>query len=555
MIRTVAYGYRVGEVPLPPLKPIKDDVEIKINPFVRDEPDRRPAISASLGPCVVGAALPHADYSDRDSLIAGVRRRAACKPPPYDIDYLERFGEFVDGWLATNLTPLDPSCDFSLETWLEGTNYPEWRRDELRRCWNEVDDIEFDRDYTKVNCFMKDETYPDWKYPRGIYARVDEFKCFSGPIFKQIESVVYENKHFIKHVPVKDRPRVIYERLGRVGAKAYATDYTSFESLFQEIIMKMCEFKLYAHMTKFTPLFVKFMRVVYNVLGGRNYCSFFGFVMLITATRMSGEMCTSLGNGFSNLMFFLYSCRENGNTDVDIFVEGDDGLGIAVGPPLSVDHFTRLGLNIKLEIHDDISTASFCGMIFDPMDLIVVTDPIAYLVGFGWSKMNYVQAKKGKLDLLLIAKAYSLVYEYAGCPVLAALARFVFRCAPRKTNLLHYVENSECFNTYERSTLIDAIRASLTPEFQERLHRVVPLNTRLLVEEKFGLSLADQFSIEKYLDGLQSIQPLNCEAILRNCPKPWLDYWDGYVAHIVDPIEYQFPLRRYSKMPGYVRDW
>lgn len=543
-MRTVAYGYRYGEVILPALKPIKEDVVIMVNPFCQADKLRRPAIATSLGCHVEGASLPHADPSDRDSMIAGVKRRAACKPPPADFAALERLGCFVDQWLEDNLTPLAPSVDFSVETWLASTNYPEWRKEELRQKWEEVDDIEYSKDYYKVKCFMKDEVYEDWKYPRGIYARVDEFKAFIGPVFKQIEKDVYENKHFIKHVPVKDRPRVIYERLNVIGSRAYATDYTSFESLFQKQLMSNCEFKLYAYMLRHTPGYIKIMKVIYDVIGGQNYCSFHTFVMLIFCTRMSGEMNTSLGNGFSNLMFWKFNCFENGNTYDDVFVEGDDGLGIAVGPPLTDAMFTRLGLNIKLEIHDDISTASFCGMIFDIDDLIVVTNPIATLVGFGWSKMDFVMARQGKLNMLLEAKAISLVYEYAGCPVLTALARYVLRVSPRQSKLSKFIRNHRGFNTYDRETLLPAASHWLQhqADFVKRMNLSPPIATRLLVEKKFGLSVEDQLSIENYLDSLQVLTPLSHSAIIDNCSEVWKQYSRDYVKGIVSRDEFERPI-------------
>jgi hypothetical protein len=60
-------------------------------------------------------------------------------------------------------------------TWLEKTNYPEWRKQQLRdadeRCthWHDPEH----QDYRWVNSFTKAEFYTEFKHARAINARVD----------------------------------------------------------------------------------------------------------------------------------------------------------------------------------------------------------------------------------------------------------------------------------------------------------------------------------------------------------------------------------------------
>ncbi len=80
---------------------------------------------------------------------------------------------------------------------------------------------------------------------------------------------------------------------------------------------------------------------------------------------MSGEMNTSLGNGFSNLMFMLYACEIQG-IECDGIVEGDDGafaLSLKPGQKFDESIFAEMGLTIKLEKHTDLMSMSFCGIL------------------------------------------------------------------------------------------------------------------------------------------------------------------------------------------------
>ena len=200
---------------------------------------------------------------------------------------------FVSKWLKRNLPPLPADTDYSFESWLRDTNYPDWRKEELKSAYSEIEN-KYDKKYYRVKCFMKDETYMTAKHARGIFARSDYAKCLLGPFFKRIEERLYNLPQFIKHIPVCDRPQYISNMLDVPGAKYIATDYTSYESHFSQEVMRNCEFVLYRHMTKLCPDQKFFKWAMDNVLAGYNTCTFKRFKLGIQATRMSGEMCTSL---------------------------------------------------------------------------------------------------------------------------------------------------------------------------------------------------------------------------------------------------------------------
>ena len=117
--------------------------------------------------------------------------------------------------------------------------------------------------------------------------------------------------------------------------------------------------------------------IMKEVLCGKNIVQNRYLDCIIEARRMSGEMNTSLGNGFSNLMFMAFVCEKLG-LNCNGVVEGDDGLFAFNGNTPSASDFTKYGFNIKLDVHSEISTASFCGNVFDPEDRQIMTCPYIY---------------------------------------------------------------------------------------------------------------------------------------------------------------------------------
>jgi len=88
--------------------------------------------------------------------------------------------------------------------------------------------------------------------------------------------------------------------------------------------MDAVEFELYRFMAPDDALGAKFLTDI-QVMQEMNRCYSKYVKIEVEATRMSGEMNTSLGNGFSNLMFMLYACHVQGIAAEGI-VEGDDGV-------------------------------------------------------------------------------------------------------------------------------------------------------------------------------------------------------------------------------------
>jgi hypothetical protein len=279
----------------------------------------------------------------------------------------------------------------------------------------------------------------------------------------------------------------------------------------------------------------KFMSMIEEAMLGDNTCLFKQFRLKVRGKRMSGEMCTSLGNSFSNLMLMLYYCKKFGSECLGV-VEGDDGLFIVVGKIPTAEDFAKLGFVIKLQVVDELEKASFCGLVFDIKDLINVTDPIKELVSFFQLPARYMSAKSSKLRGLYRCKALSLAHQYNGCPILSSLAKYILRI----TNFVDrkfVVKYATAQSNYYMQRFLDMKLDCFD-------FKTPPINTRLLVAELYGVSIPQQHNIESFLDAQDDF--VMFPDSLFNSQRDWRCYWDNYVIKTsmwreTDRISMSFP--------------
>lgn len=410
----------------------------------------------------------------------------------------------------SHLEPFSPNKTFDFEEWLDHTHYEAWRKEELRRVratfpsrvkWQHV------KKHGAPKGFIKLENYPQFKFPRGIHARDDFIKAWIGPVIKAIEEKVYKLPQFIKHVPKPDRPEYVMRHVFKAGSKYAATDYSAFESSFHPELMHVCEFELYRYMCMNNRV-IEDIRLFEKLCCGINKLRYRDGTFAVEGRRMSGEMTTSLGNGWTNLMIGTLVLKDD---RVRCVVEGDDGL-FALSPEqlksFTTEAFADYGFSIKIEVHDDIETASFCGIVFARDVGLNVADPIAELVGFGWSLGPIRISKRREL---LVAKALSLLYEYPGAPIMASLGRYVIRCCGTEVDWKYVASTMDNYHRDQLTELMDA--CSTKQRLGVLLSVQVHQQSRHLVFRKFGLPEELQIRTEKYLDSLEQIQPLEM---------PWL---------------------------------
>lgn len=473
--KVFAVGARANEVPLPALPEtlVGQSVEMtgRLSRKARQVCFRRLPWGAFRG-----FAPLCLDANDFATMRLGLAARL-CRitPPPegkliYELEDFTR--RFCRKYFRRVKVPKVPE-------WLAAAPYTVERKLELLALWNILKDSRPSRGLaSKIVGFKKNENYTSWKFPRWINSRSDWFKVYSGPFFKAIEEEVFRLEYFIKHTPVAERPGLI-GGLVKSGARYYITDYTAYESHFIPFIMSRLECVLYRHCLADYPADADF---ICKVLTGTNRIrTHTGFKADVKGRRMSGDMCTSLGNGFSNLMLTLFVAEKSG-VHVDGFVEGDDGIFAADGP-LDEDMYERLGFTIKIEQIPDPREASFCGMIFGESGQII-RDPRAFLSKFGWTGSYLNTSKPTLLWGLLRAKALSALYETPHCPVVGAVARRAIALTSNHSPV--WVEDG-----YHTRPPRDFVPPPFEPT-QE---------TRLLFERRYGIPIAQQLRIESSLDG------------------------------------------------------
>lgn len=395
---------------------------------------------------------------------------------------------------------------------------------------------------------MKKETYPEYKYPRGINSRSDEFKCVFGPYIKAMEELIYSHPAFIKHVPVRNRAAYVDEYIYEPGHVYMATDYSQYESHFTKEIMEHVEFVVYNHLMSNNRN--NNFQACLKILSGMNECSFRAFKVSLQATRMSGEMNTSLGNGISNFFLTMFVLHKRGYKidEIRTVVEGDDGL-TKVDPrnvPTS-DDFKRLGFTIKIDVYDQISDASFCGLVYDPTDKQTITDPRDVIQNFYWlDSLRYGRASNRRLMELMRCKALSALYQYPGCPIIKAMAGHMLRITK---NIKH---KPEWVNAYDSVIDMEAINQLTTGMYTLRddvvkslLDLPIGMGSRLLVEGKYKLDVRTQLGLELHFDTSQKLEPLVCHALVEAVTPSARHYYDTYVCQFDPQIPRTRPMCSY----------
>lgn len=485
----------------------------------------RPPMAACFINKIINAIPPRCDTTDPVTLLDGIGKRMAYSPPRYNRRERRNFRKFVRKWLKQNLTPIDENDDLDFEQWLNETNYPDWRKEQIRKSYpegcfvnGEVDTKKF-KNYD-VKIFTKEEYYPEYKHARGIWARSDEAKCILGPFFRKIEKQLFSLPYFIKKVPKHERPEYIDKFMNNAFLKFQNTDYTSYESLFTTDLMDDCEFELYRFMSSKNIKAKMLCRLIFKILASTNIARNKYFSVKVDAKRMSGEMNTSLGNGFSNLMILLYACEKYKLNYSGPIVEGDDA-SIGLNEAIPDIFYKDMGLNVKLELVDSISEGSFCGLVYDEIDLVNIREPFEPLCTTPWITRKYAGCKKKKYYSLLRSKALSLMFEYPGCPIVYNYGKKIF-------DLLHKFEiKFEKSNSYQENINNIAYNAYIKNKLP---YKITGLRTRLLMEKIFKVTVSDQLRIESEIENI-TLDDFNIPSVLELLPDIWKINYQDYVLH------------------------
>lgn len=466
----MALGARVNETPL--REPV-DSAADGVSCYIHLPPGRRPrsvaAVQLPYG-AIPGLNPVAMDTNDPFTFACGYKQRLMRIVPTPNADAVLRLGEFVKEWLVKNVRPVH-RMDF--EEWLQSTGYNEHRKQQLREASDGLrGGVPTRRQCRHVDTHGKHESYPEYKHMRTINSRCDAFKAFSGPYFKAIEEELYRHEFFVKHMTPSQRMERV-KGINIVGNKCYATDFTAFESHFTPFIMANLECLLYRHCLQNYPKQAELLCA--TVAGVNNMRTRWGLHASVLGRRMSGDMCTSLGNGFSNLMLAMYICKSRGGV-FDGIVEGDDGLFVT-DLDLNADMWKELGFTIKIDRVPDPCRASFCGLVFGASGQ-TIRDPRRFLQTFGWSE-DYISSSPRVHMELLRAKALSALAETPQCPIVGAIARRAY----------YHTQGYQ-------ARFMDRWRALHTPEWVSTPF-LPTMETRLLFQDMYGISPEQQLLAEE----------------------------------------------------------
>lgn len=343
-----------------------------------------------------------------------------------------------------------------------------------------------------------------------------------GPFVKVVEAKVFKLKYFVKYIPVSDRPAWLRERFHRNGWKVYETDYVSFESHFYNAIQKSVEYVLMQYMCQNLPSWSLLQRLLELKMGRQRIMSKLIHLMM-DAVKCSGEMDTSLSNGFTNLMVMMQAMEDMKITEYETAVEGDDGaLGTPQYDKFDFNYFEERGWRMKCVSHDNIGMMSFCGMVFEPDSLQVIGDPTQIMLKFGWTQRCYLHSRQRRLDQLLVAKAYSYIYQYPDCPIIGFFAFMILSTIGRKQHI-----SLKGLEWYESKLAAKGVEL-----YGPGKHLPIPkptMATRFLFEKKYDYSIAEQLDIESMFLNMSRPVPWTHPVVLRHCGPDLIDC-NRYVA-------------------------
>lgn len=462
---------------------------------------RKNAVYATtLGPVSFDAPWC-ADPHDQKDLECGYRKRIIPEMPVVDQSILGDFRMFVSSYLAKHLVPLphlsDKDRDTLFESWVsKQQSYSKTRKSQLRTAYLSVKDKPLEEKDYYVKSFIKREFYEEPKFPRFINSRSDRFKARVAACIHLIEDQVYHLPQFVKHKPITSLPK----DLANLSKYSYIleTDYSSFESGFNPFYVDSCECQLWRYMLQNNPdLLEDVLKCYYQVVEGvmiprieRLYND--EFEARVQGSRMSGDMWTSLGNGFSNLMNVSYFANKR-NENFDGFVEGDDGIFGMDHPFMNKADYESLGFKIKMEYVHDLNETCFCGNLFDLKDQKTVISPEQIARVFWTCNAQYLTGPDRFRTGLLRSKAMSLNVTGKFTPIAGPLSEKI--CSILGSGLVVSHDKWKFENILKYFDWND-VKSS------------VPISSRLLYQSKFGITVEEQIMLERLINNANSISDL-----------------------------------------------
>lgn len=473
----------------------KNDAKIRL--FGGDT-ERKP-LAVRIGAVCSSCVLPAPDPGYFRNQLIGVKERIFRAPPRISKTVKQQFIEFVSRWLDKHVGHQQVHVDF--EDWINNARYTLVRKEQLRR---EYERGMLPESWKKVKSFVKREFYLSFKDPRIINSRVDNYKVFAGPWISAIEHWVCAHlPSFVKGMSPIERSSYLVKRLEGYS-HYYNSDFSRFESHMTPYIIRDIECQLYRRFGMPEELL--------SPLWSRNECSMSCLNYSVNGTRMSGDMNTSLGNGFVNLMVNKFVASRTG-IQIHGVVEGDDGLFGVVGRCPTAREFEEVGFRATVSEIYSISESNFCSTSIEILSNSVWshTDPRRVLLRAGWSFVCPINANLEFRRELMAAKAMSIADANPGTPLLMAYCSKYFGKAR-----WHRDSSYGCGEKYWSFSMFDKLQQ---PSDEIRRRFAI----------RYGLSIPDQLLVEKYILEHEDLDHPLLVNFLLDYAKDGLDFSQRFV--------------------------
>lgn len=544
--RVALLGYRVSDMLFPTPAKLDETAKITLTSSQPNDPERCPR-AFSVGAIATDAVRPIPDNRSPLNIGLGAQHRFCGQAPKQDKRVSAAYLRFARTFIKLHLPRLKGDEDLSTAKWLEHCDFTQSRKAELQ-AWS--DDISpWTEEYYKCKTFVKHEMYDSYKYPRLINSRHDRFKSAVGPAVAAFDELLFSLPFFVKHEDPATRPLRVRETFA--SSAVYETDHTAFERALRGVHCKV-EYEAMKHCLGKHPDAQIPLRHIRRAIFGTNLCKARGVRVEIKQTRMSGDQWTSSGNGLTNLLtalFVLGSARwPNASPEqlarlvmaLKALVEGDDALleAVAVIDPAL---YERLGLTVKMVLHTTATTASFCGVVSDPVALTNVQDPAKILASFGWLDWRWSQARDSRALSLLRAKAMSYLVQFPDAPIISEFCHYVLR-ATRGIDVRWGLAKLEMYH-----------KAKADSKPWLRLPDP-PLASRELVARLYGITTDSQQTIEDRFKNADSLANFSFAGLGLPAPAIWADCADKYIACLGGPSIEVFPWSPNPETRAFLRE-
>lgn len=444
------------------------------------------------------ACFPHPDMG-KDAVVWGLLNRISVAIPPVPAAVYDALLLFVIQRVLRLIPRYDEVHDF--DSWLAGSNYTSEQKEFYRQLHDKQPYPIRELGKSVCNSFVKDEKYLEWKAPRIINGRHKAVITEYSWMVLMLESVIYNLPEFVKHIPVTERARHVDESFP-AGGHVFSSDFTSFECSITNSML-MLERLVALHVFDGSP-YVRSVYEYWTIMTRRNkMCFRCGIVATKCGCRMSGDRTTSVGTCIIMLCIFKYLFESQG-ISYKLIIEGDDVVGWCSARP-DIGPLTDLGFIIKMEYLNEVSEASFCGLVYDDK-LHIVPNAIKVMLNGGWAKGKYAGANRKTLMSLHKAYALSVLAMYRGCPVVQHYAKWIlkFTKMTRHNVVARELENIIRYKLMMSSTQIAKFVSTAhrdwpivhpTPAgraIMERLHNV-PIDLQMMLEEYFNSDTSGRF--------------------------------------------------------------